>query len=223
MGEAGYDGDMSPRKSAAEARRTRERIIERSVAIGSVEGLEGLTIGRLATDLGMSKAGVLGHFGTKTGAATGRAARRLRALHPAGLGTRRRPAARPGPAGPLRAFCEAWIRYLEQERTAFPGGCLFTAASVEFDTRGGPVHDTVARFMLRGRRLLVNDLRIAVEVGELGRGEDPEQLAFELHGLYMGLNQELQLFADATAPARTRRALDRMLGAAPPAGTAPRN
>ncbi|SER77844.1 DNA-binding transcriptional regulator, AcrR family [Streptomyces qinglanensis] len=220
MGEAGYDGGMSPRKSAAEARRTRERIIERSVAIGSVEGLEGLTIGRLATDLGMSKAGVLGHFGTKQ-------ALQLAALHGAsGLFTRLvwEPVAdlQPGLVR-LRAFCEAWIRYLEQERTAFPGGCLFTAASVEFDTRGGPVHDTVARFMLRGRRLLVNDLRIAVEVGELGRGEDPEQLAFELHGLYMGLNQELQLFADATAPARTRRALDRMLGAAPPAGTAPRN
>ena len=56
---------MSPRKSVAEARRTRERIVERSVAIASVEGLEGLTIGRLAADLEMSKAGVLGHFGTK--------------------------------------------------------------------------------------------------------------------------------------------------------------
>lgn len=61
----GYDVAMSPRKSVADTRRTRERIIDRSVAIASVDGLEGLTIGRLATDLGMSKAGVLGHFGTK--------------------------------------------------------------------------------------------------------------------------------------------------------------
>lgn len=207
-----YDGRMSPRKSAAEARRTRERIIERSVAIGSVEGLEGLTIGRLATDLGMSKAGVLGHFGSKQ-------ALQLAALHGAsGLFTRLvwEPVAglRPGLTR-LRAFCEAWIRYLERERTAFPGGCLFTAAAVEFDARGGPVHDTVARFLLRGRRLLVNDLRIAVDVGELPADVDPDQLAFELHGLYMALNQELQLFADATAPARTRRALNRMLGPAP--------
>ena len=56
---------MSPRMSAAGAGRTRERILTRSVAIASVEGLDGLTLGRLAADLSMSKAGVIGHFGTK--------------------------------------------------------------------------------------------------------------------------------------------------------------
>ncbi|GEB53252.1 MULTISPECIES: TetR/AcrR family transcriptional regulator [Streptomyces] len=200
---------MSPRRSAAESRRTREKIIERSVAIGSVEGLEGLTIGRLATDLGMSKAGVLGHFGSKQ-------ALQLAALHGASdLFTRLvwEPVAelRPG-LRRLRAFCEEWIRYLEHERTVFPGGCLFATASVEFDARGGPVHDAVARYLLRGRRLLVQDLRVAVRQGELPPETDPEQLAFEMQGLYMALNQELQLFAHALAPARTRRALDRMLG-----------
>ncbi|WP_344530418.1 TetR/AcrR family transcriptional regulator [Streptomyces albiaxialis] len=201
---------MSPRKSAAESRRTRERIIERSVAIGSVEGLEGLTLGRLAADLGMSKAGVLGHFGSKQ-------ALQLAALHGAsGLFTRLvwEPVAdeKPGLTR-LRAFCEAWIRYLEREREAFPGGCFFAAASAEFDTRGGPVRDTVARLLLRGRRLLVNDLRIAVAAGELPPGTDPDQTAFEITGLYMALNQEIQLFASPTAPARTRRALDRILSA----------
>ncbi|NGO67591.1 TetR/AcrR family transcriptional regulator [Streptomyces boncukensis] len=199
---------MSPRKSAAEARRTRERIIERSVAIGSVEGLEGLTIGRLAADIGMSKAGVLGHFGTKQQL-------QLAALHGAsGLFSRLvwEPVAglRPGLTR-LRALCEAWIRYLEHERAAFPGGCLFAAASVEFDARGGPVRDTVARMLLRARRLLVNDLRIAVAEGELARDTDPEQLAFEITGLYLALNQELQLHRDPRAPARVRRALDRLL------------
>ena len=42
-----------PRRSAADAARTRATIIDRSVAVASVEGLEGLTIGRLATDLDM--------------------------------------------------------------------------------------------------------------------------------------------------------------------------
>ena len=199
---------MRPRKAAAEARSTRERIIERSVAIGSVEGLEGLTLGRLAADLGMSKAGVLGHFGSKQ-------ALQLAALTGAqGLFTRLvwEPVAdeRPGLTR-LRAFCDAWSRYLEREREAFPGGCLFAAASVEFDGRGGPVRDRVARLLLRGRRLLVNDLRIAVDQGELPPHTDPEQTAFEISGLYMALNQEIQLFADPMAPARTRRALDRIL------------
>src|ERR1700754_5312656 len=56
---------MSPRRSVAEARGTRSAILGRSVAIASTEGLEGLTIGRLAAELGMSKSGVLGHFGSK--------------------------------------------------------------------------------------------------------------------------------------------------------------
>ncbi|MYT32428.1 MULTISPECIES: TetR/AcrR family transcriptional regulator [unclassified Streptomyces] len=199
---------MSPRKSVAETRRTRERIVERGVAIASVEGLEGLTIGRLATDLGMSKAGVLGHFGTKQ-------ALQLAALEEASAIFSRavwEPAAdeEPGVAR-LRAICEAWITYLERERGAFPGGCFFITASVEFDGRGGPVRDTVARLFLLWRRRLVQEVRTAVGRGELPAETDPDQIGFELIGLYLGLNQAVQLAADPSAADRTRRALDRLV------------
>ncbi|UNO43504.1 TetR/AcrR family transcriptional regulator [Streptomyces sp. MST-110588] len=200
---------MSPRKSAAEARRTRHRIIERSVAIASVEGLEGLTIGRLATDLEMSKAGVLGHFGTKQ-------ALQLAALEEASAIFSRTVWEPAAPSAPgltrLRAICEAWITYLERERDTFPGGCFFTTASVEFDARGGPVRDTVARLLILWRRRLIGELRRAVEAGELPPATDPEQIAYELLGIYMALNQAIQLFADPTAPDRTRRAVNRLLG-----------
>ncbi|MFI2078377.1 MULTISPECIES: TetR/AcrR family transcriptional regulator [Streptomyces] len=202
---------MSPRKSAAEARRTRERIVERGVAIASVEGLEGLTIGRLATDLGMSKAGILGHFGTKE-------TLQLATLDEASAVFLRvvwQPAAHETPGLPrLRAVCEAWITYLEHEREIFPGGCLFTTASVEFDARGGRVRDAVARLHRLWRRRLVGELRLAVTAGDLPSGTDPEQVAYELVGLYLALNQAIQLFADPLAPDRTRRALDRLLAQA---------
>src|SRR4051794_14931373 len=55
-----------PRRSNAEAALTRKAIVERAVQTASIEGLEGVTIGRLADDLGLSKAGVIGHFGSKT-------------------------------------------------------------------------------------------------------------------------------------------------------------
>jgi AcrR family transcriptional regulator len=200
---------MSPRKSAAEARRTRDRIIDRSVAIASVDGLEGLTIGRLATDLGMSKAGVLGHFGTKE-------ALQLAALDAASTIFGRlvwEPAADAAPGlTRLTAVLEAWNRYLETERGTFPGGCLFTTASVEFDARSGPVRDAVTRRYLLWRRRLVLDLRIAVTNGELPADADPEQLAYELIGAYLALNQAIQLHHDPTAPDRTRRAVTRLLG-----------
>ncbi|MET9296495.1 TetR/AcrR family transcriptional regulator [Streptomyces sp. NPDC003077] len=200
---------MSPRKSAAEARKTRERIIERGIAIASVEGLEGLTIGRLATDLGMSKAGVLGHFGTKE-------ALQLATLEEASTIFSRtvwEPAADATPGlARLRAVCESWTTYLERERDTFPGGCFFTTATVEYDARRGPVRDTVFRLFTLWRRRLIGELRLAVEAGELPPDTEPEQIAFELIGIYMALNQAVQLSADRKAPDRTRRAVARLLG-----------
>ncbi|MEV4561436.1 TetR/AcrR family transcriptional regulator [Kitasatospora sp. NPDC049285] len=199
---------MSPRRTVAEARRTRARIVDRSVALASVDGLEGLTIGRLATDLGLSKAGVLGHFGTKEGlqlATLERAATLFEELvwEPAA-------AVAPGERR-LRAVCEAWIRYLEHAREVFPGGCLFTTAAVEFDAHDGPVRTAVARLLLVWRRRLAAEVRTAVSAGELAPGTDPEQLVYELTGMYLALNQSLQLLRDPAAADRTRRALDRLL------------
>ncbi|MEU5049212.1 TetR/AcrR family transcriptional regulator [Streptomyces sp. NPDC021096] len=200
---------MSPRKSVAEARRTRERIVERAIAVASVEGLEGLTIGRLATDLGMSKAGVLGHFGTKE-------ALQLATLEGASAVFARtvwERAQHEEPGLPrLRAVCDAWIAYIETEREIFPGGCLFTTAAVEFDARSGPVREAVARLFRGWRRRLAGEVRIAADCGDLPPGTDPEQVAYELVGLYMAFNQEIQLFAEPTAAERTRRALNRLFG-----------
>ncbi|MFD7920127.1 TetR/AcrR family transcriptional regulator [Streptomyces sp. NPDC059740] len=199
---------MSPRRSVAEARRTRERIVDHSVAVASVEGLDGLTIGRLAGDLGMSKAGVLGHFGSKE-------TLQLATLERASVIFSRsvwEPAAgrEPGLAR-LRAVCEAWATYLERERGSFPGGCFFTTATVEFDARGGPVHDAVVRRFTYWRRRLVSDLRTAAARGELPADTDVEQVVFELLGTYLSLNQAVQLYGDPAAPDRTRRAVDRLL------------
>ncbi|MEW9552645.1 TetR/AcrR family transcriptional regulator [Nonomuraea sp. NPDC050783] len=199
---------MSPRRSVAEALGTRAAILDRSVAIASVEGLEGLTIGRLAAELGMSKSGVLGHFGSKETlqlAVLDRAGQIFRAevWEPA------LPAA-PGLAR-LRVLCEAWISYLE--RGVFPGGCFFVAAAHEFDGRPGAVRDAVeARFdAWRGR--LAKETRRAVAAGELPAGTDPDQVVFELLGAVMALNHALQLHGDHRAAAHARHAVRARLGA----------
>ncbi|OMI39598.1 TetR family transcriptional regulator [Streptomyces sparsogenes DSM 40356] len=186
--------------------------MEHGVALASVEGLEGLTLGRLATDLGMSKAGVLGHFGTKE-------ALQLATLETGAAAFRRlvwEPARDAEPGLPrLRAICEAWITYMETARDTFPGGCLFTTASVEFDARDGALRDAVARLSGLWRRRLALEARAAVAAGDLPDDTDPEQIAYELVGLYMALNQEIQLFGAPDAGDRTRRALDRLLGPRP--------
>ena len=193
---------MSPRRSAIDSDATRRSIINRAVQMGSSQGLEGVTIGLLAEDLGMSKAGVLGHFGTK------------QALQ---LATLDRVAAifteaiiEPGLAQPrgllrLRAWCEAWIDYLESN--VFPGGCFVTAASCEFDGRPGSVRDRISALIAVWLETLEHEIEFARGVGQLSPNIDPPQLALELNGLAMAANQSLQLFGNNEGPALMRRAL----------------
>ncbi|MEU7833862.1 TetR/AcrR family transcriptional regulator [Nonomuraea sp. NPDC049129] len=198
---------MSPRRSVAEALGTRSAILDRSVAIASLEGLEGLTIGRLATELGMSKSGILGHFGSKE-------ALQLAVLERAGEVFRAEvwePVIRVEPGlRRLRALCEEWISYLE--RGVFPGGCFFVAAAHEFDGRVGAVRDAVAARFDAWRGRLLKETRRAVAAGDLPGGTEVDQLVFELHGLVMALNHTLQLHGDRQAVVWARRAVRARLG-----------
>jgi AcrR family transcriptional regulator len=195
-----------PRSSVAAARKTRESIVNRAVDVASVDGLEGLTIGRLAGDLAMSKAGVIGHFGSKTEL-------QLAALDQAGEVFREQvwePAAKESPGlERLLSICDHWIDHIA--RSAFPGGCFFTAASIEYDARDGVVHERVQAGLRQWRQVLRREVKAAVANGELPAETDPDQVVFELQGLVMGLNQAVQLFDDRRAPARARRAVRRIL------------
>jgi AcrR family transcriptional regulator len=196
-----------PRRSAAAALETRDAILERSVSVASVEGLEGLTMGRLAGDLAMSKAGVIGHFGTKEElqlATLARALARFRASvwDPAAD-------ARPGRAR-LLAICDAWLSYLDED--VFPGGCFMTSASAEFDDRPGRVRDALVAAHHRWMGVLASEVRVAVAAGELPRSADPSAIAFQLNALAMGVNQALHLADDDTAILHAWRAMRAALG-----------
>jgi AcrR family transcriptional regulator len=198
---------MSPRSSDAVAQQTRDAIVQRALRVASVEGFEGLTIGGLAGELGLSKAGVVGPFGSKQQLQLAAFRRGIEqftelvwepvATLPAGLQR-------------LKGVCEQWIRYHEQR--TLPGGCLVTTASVEFDAREGALRDAVATSQRRWLATLAADAEVAVRAGELPPDTDPEELAFMLNGLAMSLNQALLLFDDPDAPGRARRAVTRLLG-----------
>lgn len=195
--------------SAAVARQTRASIVARAVATASVTGLEGLTIGRLATDLGISKSGLLGHFGTKE-------ALQLAVLDAAGEIFWREVwepvAATPAGLPRFRAVALSWLSYLE--RDVFPGGCLFVTAAIEFDDRPGPVRDAVLGYATRWQRELLWQLHRATDAGQLSPDTDPEQVVFELTGLVLTTHQALRLRRDPQAPRRARQALERLLAQA---------
>lgn len=201
---------MSPRRSIAAAAGTRSAILAHAVDVASVTGLEGLTIGALADDLSMSKAGVVGPFGSKE-------ALQLAALDRAvEIFTDRvwRPAAGAEPGLPrLRALYEARIGYLSEP--CFPGGCFLASASPEFDGRPGPVRDGIAAALARWHAVLDADVRTAITAGDLPADADPAQLVFELEAFAVAANQAIQLHRDPSAAERFRRAVARTL----PAGT----
>ncbi|GAB3422299.1 TetR/AcrR family transcriptional regulator [Flindersiella endophytica] len=197
---------MSPRRSILEAAATHEAILAIGVRIASVEGLEGLTIGRLAAALDMSKAGVLGHFGNKE-------ALQLDVLEAAARIFRREVPGRAAGATPglarLRSICDAWLSYLD--RDVFPGGCFFTAAASEFDGRPGRVRTAIADHLSTWTRFLETEARAAVDAGDLPADRDPAQVAFDLMGVALAVNQRLQLHGDKSALARARHAFRRVL------------
>lgn len=198
---------MSPRRSVAESRRTRSDILATGVRLASVEGLEGLTIGRLATAMNMSKSGVLGHFGSKEEL-------QLAVVDTAGEIFTREVAdrARGAEAGlpKLLAMCRAWVSYLE--RRVFPGGCFFTAAATEFDDRPGRVRNAIAGLSTVWDRDLYRQIRTATAAGDLPKDTDADQLVFEITGVILALNNALQLHRDTRAPGRARKSLTRLLG-----------
>jgi AcrR family transcriptional regulator len=189
-------------KHTIKGQQTKAAILETAVNLATIEGLEGLTIGRLATELEMSKSGLFGHFGSKEGLrlATVEAARQIfidEVIIPARQAER-------GLAR-LWALCDAWLSYMERE--VFPGGCFFMAASTEFDNRPGPVRDQIAGQMQEWLQYLTQNVSHAQSLGQLPDSPEPEQLAFELHALALGANWAMQLNKDRLAPTRARTAI----------------
>lgn len=187
---------------APKGERTRQSILERAVDIASLDGLQGLTIGRLAEELGMSKSGLFAHFGSKEDLqiATIEAASQ-RYINEIFTEALRQPRGYPR----LLAICNSWLSYIR--RSVFPGGCFFAAASFEFDSRPGPVRDRIRKMMDDWMHALERSIRMAKDEGHLKDDVDPSQLAFELNALFFGANFAFYLRDDQQAIERAERAV----------------
>ncbi|MGW3241609.1 TetR/AcrR family transcriptional regulator [Streptomyces sp. NPDC001070] len=188
---------------------TRRLVLNRTMEIASVEGLEGLSLGRLATELGLSKSGVFALFGSKEELqlATVRAAREVyirQVVEPS----------RGVPAGLPRVWrlCESWLDY--SRRRVFPGGCFLLAVSAEFDARSGTVHDLVAQARLEWISYVEITLDKARRAGQLRADLEVPLLAFELIALMDTGNLHSVLFGDPSAYAKAGTAILSRLRAA---------
>jgi AcrR family transcriptional regulator len=195
------------RRPRADGERTRAAILRAAASLATVDGLEGLSIGHLATAIGMSKSGLYAHFGSKQELqlATVEEAERIideEVVQPA-------LAARPGLAQ-LSAACEAFFSYVQ--RRVFPGGCFFAATALEMGTRPGPVRDRLAAIQSGFTAMLRGFAVTALEEHELPAREDPDRLAFELHAILLAADTRFVLHDDPAVLDLARQVVRQRLG-----------
>jgi AcrR family transcriptional regulator len=177
-----------------------------------VQGLEGLTVGSLAEQLGMSKSGLFAHFGSKEDLqlATVEAARQVfidKVTTPAIAASKGMPR--------LWGLINYWLALVE--RNVFKGGCFFSAASFEFDSRRGVVRDRIKAIMYEWIGVLTRAVQEAQKAGHLDPKANPTHMAFEFHSIAMGAHWAHQLLDDREAYSRARAtALEKLRSLATP-------
>ena len=174
--------------------------------MAGILGLEGLTIGRLATQTGMSKSGLFGHFGSKE------------ALQFAVLETVVkdfslkviRPALKE-PTGEtrLRELFSNWMGWASDEGQE--GGCPLMGASVELDARPGELRNYLAEQQIEWLDCIRRMAQKAVSESVFRAGLDTRQFAFEFHSIGLGLNFSLRLLRDPDALNRSHVAFDSLI------------
>lgn len=182
--------------------RTRYAILDVAASLATEEGLEPLSIGRLAEATGMSKSGLFAHFGSKE------ELQLATVDHAAELFVREVIApAREAPRGLARvwALCENMVDYAQ--RQFFPGGCFFAAASFEFNRRPGPVRDRIHQMLGTWVSYLEHAVEQAQQSGEILQDLSAKELAFELDAFAQAANARYQLFEDEAVFADARRAI----------------
>jgi AcrR family transcriptional regulator len=207
MSVQAFEADVrSKGRRRSDGERSRGAILGEATRLATVEGIEGLSIGRLAHAVGMSKSGVYAHFGSKEELqlATVEAAESLFA------GQVIQPTAdAPTALGRLRLLVEGYLGYLEAE--TFPGGCFFASALCEMDMQPGLVRDRLVALHEDWRARLESAVRDAQDEGAIDSAEDAAQLTFEIEAVLLLANVQYVVARAPEPIERARRAIDRRL------------
>jgi len=196
----------APRRTRSDGERSRGAILSEAARLATVEGLNGLTLARLAEAVGMSKSGLFAHFGSKEELqlATVDHARSVFAVEVL-LGA----SAAPSGIERLRLLTENFLRHVEGR--TYPGGCFFASTAVELAGQPGPVRERI----LKVENDYIGRIRAAVkeaqDEGAIAADEDADQLTFELVSYLIAANMQFAITQDGVPMANARRAIERRL------------
>jgi AcrR family transcriptional regulator len=190
------------RRRRPDGERSRHAILDAAARLATVEGIDGLSIGRLAEATGMSKSGLYAHFGSKEELQLATVAFAdaifdddvVRPAMSREEGIRR-----------VEALCDRFLSHVE--RRVFPGGCFFVSVAAELDTRPGPVRDRIAAFQAEWTGHIASELRTAQRAGVLDRSARIDQLTFELNALLVHANAVFVLSGDPAVFKLARRGI----------------
>jgi AcrR family transcriptional regulator len=185
---------------------TRDRIVDRAWRLASRDGLAGLSLGRLAAELGLSKSGLFAHFGSKQELEI----EVLRIASEHFVEQVIRPALKAPRGVPrLRRMFKNWIAWANDP--AVPGGCVFLAAATELDDASGPQRDFLVTTQATFLSTLEKAARIAVEEKQFRADLDCEQFAFEMLGVVLAYHHTRRLLRHPKAEARATSAFEALL------------
>lgn len=181
--------------------RSRRLVLARAVDLASLESVEGLSFGRLATDTGMSKAGVQALFESK------QTLQKETIFHAIALF--REFVVLPAEAKPhgvprFRDLIDRWLQYAE--KPLFAGGCFFAANMTHLDSHPGELRDLVAGAQRAWIAHLADELKHAIQQGDIV-DPDPELSAFTIEAVLRSANTAMRL-GDASVTRKVWRVVD---------------
>ena len=199
----------APRKRRSDGEASRKAILQEAARLATVEGINGLSIGRLAEAVGMSKSGLFAHFGSKeelqlATIETAHALFHELVIEPALVAKTA--------LGRLRMLIELFLRHVENK--VYPGGCFYVSVGVELGAQSGPVRDEAVALSAGWMRLVVDTIREAQAEGSIAAEQDAEQLAFDLTGYLLLGNTQFVATQDPATIDRARRAVEHRLATA---------
>ncbi len=193
------------RRALLKGQQTKAAIVEAALGLASQIGLEGLSIGALAEITGMSKSGVFAHFGSREELQISvvreyhmRFEREI--FYPALEMPRGMPR--------LQTLFDRWMVRTSAE---IDSGCIYISGAVEFDDRSGPVRDALVASVTSWQDALRRAVKLAQQERHLQTEADPEQIAFEIHGLILALHYEARFLRRAGALERARQGFARLV------------
>ncbi|KAM3094894.1 TetR/AcrR family transcriptional regulator [Phormidesmis sp. 146-35] len=201
--EGSSEGNQPIRSKGQSSRAT---ILLTAARLATTKGLTSLSLGDLATEIGMSKSGLYAHFKSKEElelatietAATIFENDVLQPATRAQAGTER-----------LKTLASSFLSHLE--RRVFPGGCFFASVAAELGTRPGAARDRVVEVLGNWLTLLRQCILEAQDLGEIDPNTDVDQAVFEIESMLLAGNFLFVMMNDPIHLTQAHRGVENVL------------